>query len=86
MNPRVSQVTPLPDFRLQLVFADGQIRIFDVRPLFNYPIYQTLKSIPYFNQVKAELGTVTWPNEEDICPDRLFLDSKPATDIDLALS
>lgn len=86
MNPRVKGVTPLSDFRLRLVFTDDQVRIFDVKPLLSYPIYQPLTSLPYFNRVRAELGTVSWPNEEDICPDRLFLESQPATDRDLSVS
>ncbi|MFN6247009.1 DUF2442 domain-containing protein [Microcystis sp.] len=38
-------------------------------------MFQELKNKQYFNQVKILDGTVTWPNEQDICPDTLYLDS-----------
>ncbi len=27
----------------------------------------------YFEQVIVDAGSVTWPNEQDICPDTLYL-------------
>ncbi|WP_287693319.1 MULTISPECIES: DUF2442 domain-containing protein [unclassified Microcystis] len=44
-------------------------------PLLDFGIFQELKNKQYFNQVKILDGTVTWPNEQDICPDTLYLDS-----------
>jgi hypothetical protein len=43
-------------------------RVKEVIPLPNY-------QLQHFNQVKILDGTVTWPNEQDICPDSLYLDS-----------
>jgi hypothetical protein len=34
-----------------------------------------LQNPNYFKQVKVLDGTVTWPHEQDICPDTLYLDS-----------
>ncbi|MCH8874795.1 DUF2442 domain-containing protein, partial [candidate division KSB1 bacterium] len=30
----------------------------------------------YFRQVKVLHGTVSWPHDQDICPDTLYLDSQ----------
>ncbi|MDD2600635.1 MAG: DUF2442 domain-containing protein [Kiritimatiellae bacterium] len=36
---------------------------------------QELKDIHYFRQARVQHGTVTWPHEQDICPDTLYSDS-----------
>jgi hypothetical protein len=30
----------------------------------------------YFRQVKIQNGTVTWPNEQDIAPETIYLESE----------
>ncbi|MCA2722319.1 MAG: DUF2442 domain-containing protein [Microcystis sp. M048S1] len=65
-------------FRLelaQLIFTNEEKKIYDCSPLLDFGIFQELKNKQYFNQVKILDGTVTWPNEQDICPDTLYLDS-----------
>ncbi|MHB9028976.1 MAG: DUF2442 domain-containing protein, partial [Candidatus Latescibacterota bacterium] len=39
-------------------------------------VFQELKNIHYFKQVRGAYGTVAWPHEQDICPDTLYLDSE----------
>ena len=75
MNPRVKEVIPLPNYQLQLIFTNEEKKIYDCSPLLDFCIFQELKNQHYFNQVKVLDGTVTWPNEQDICPDTLYLDS-----------
>jgi serine protein kinase len=55
--------------------VDEEKKIYDCSPLLDFGIFQELKNQHYFNQVKVLDGTVTWPNEQDICPDTLYLDS-----------
>jgi hypothetical protein len=79
MNPRVKEVIPLPNYQLRLTFTNEETKIYDCSSLLNFGIFQELKDTPYFNQVKILDGTVTWPNEQDICPDTLYLDSVSQT-------
>ena len=37
--------------------------------------FQELKDVAYFNKVMVCDGTVAWPNEQDICPDTIYIDS-----------
>jgi len=76
MNPRVKNVEPLSDYRLRIEFADETVGIFDCRPLLDFGVFTELRDEHYFRQVRAELGTVVWPHEQDICPDTLYLDSE----------
>jgi hypothetical protein len=79
MNPRVKSVVPHDDFTLELVFGNGEVGIYDCNPLLNFGVFSELKNLDYFREVRAEGGTVVWPNEQDICPDTLYEDSRKLT-------
>jgi len=79
MNPRVADVKPLDDYRLDMVFTNHERRLFDVKPYLTIGIFQELQDAVVFNSVRAFNGTVVWPNEIDLDPDTLYLDSQPVT-------
>ena len=76
MNPRVREVMPMDDYKLRLVFTNGATGIFNCSHLLDCGVFKELKDRNYFRQARVEYGTVTWPHEQDICPDTLFLDSE----------
>lgn len=76
MLPRVKDVKPLPDFKLELTFTSGEVKVYDCRPLLDFGVFQELQDEAYFRRVKPFLGSIAWPHEQDICPDTLYLDSK----------
>lgn len=76
MNPRVSKVIPLDDYKLSLLFTNNEKGIYDCSGLLDFGVFQKLKDKNYFKRVKVLGGTVVWPDEHDICPDTLYLDSK----------
>ena len=75
MNPRVKSVRAKADYTLEIVFTNGEIGIYDCSPLLDFGVFQELKDLRYFKKATAEGGTVTWPHEQDICPDTLYADS-----------
>jgi hypothetical protein len=76
--PRVISVKAIADFQLDITFTDGDVGVFDCRPLLTFGVFQELADEAYFRQVRVFNGTVTWPHEQDICPDTLYLDSRRA--------
>lgn len=76
MNPRVIAVKANDDYSLILTFDDQDVRIYQVKPLLNFGVFKELQNLHYFKQVKVVNGTVQWANEQDICPDTLYLESK----------
>ncbi len=76
MNPRVTEVKPLADYRLEIAFSNGEVGIYDCRPLLEFGVFQELQDEAYFRQVRTAGGTVVWPHEQDICPDTLYVDSQ----------
>ena len=75
MNPRVVNVTALDNFRLKIIFNNGERRIFDVSPYMQYPAYKRLANAGYFALARPDHGTVVWPDEIDFCPDTVYLES-----------
>ena len=76
MNPRVNKVSTTDNYQLNLVFTNGEQGIYDCSSLLNFGVFKELKNKNYFIQAKVIDGTVAWPNEQDICPDTLYLESK----------
>ena len=75
MNPRISKASATDNYRLHLVFTNGEHGIYDCSNLLDFGVFKELKDKNYFNRVSVEGGTVVWPHEQDICPDTLYLDS-----------
>ncbi len=75
MNPRVKSVIASADYKLHIEFTNGEHGIYDCSHLLEFGVFRELKDRNYFKKVGAFDGTVVWPNEQDICPDTLYLDS-----------
>ncbi len=73
MNPKVMNVEPLNDFKLRVVFVNGDAKIFDVNPYLEKGIFTELKDKNYFKQVKVVAGAIQWPNEQDFSNDTLYI-------------
>jgi Protein of unknown function (DUF2442) len=75
MNPRIKSVKPTEDYQLLLQFTDGKQGLYDCKHLLDFGVFKQLKNNHYFKKVTVIDGTVSWPNEQDICPDTLYLDA-----------
>jgi len=71
---RVSRVKALDDFSLELLFSDGRQKSFDMKPFLDYPVFQPLKDLAKFKDVRIAYGTVQWGGEQDMSPDTLYLE------------
>ena len=77
MNPRVIGVKPLDNYQIELVFTNWERRLFDVKPYLSIGIFQELQDRSLFNGIRAYNGSIVWPNNLDLDPDTLYLDSLP---------
>ena len=76
MNPRVKKVVAKENYTLLVYFTNGEIGMYDVKPLFVFPIFQSLKELNIFMKVHVGNGnTVCWSEDIDISPDTISLDS-----------
>ncbi|MGH3924014.1 MAG: DUF2442 domain-containing protein [Pseudonocardiaceae bacterium] len=75
----VMGVRVLSRYILQLTFDTGEVKILDVVPLLNGPIFAELRrDYGLFGQVRVddEAGTVVWPNGADLSPRTLYSRSR----------
>lgn len=77
MSVDVVAVTPRPNFQLDLTYANGERRRFDMRPLLSIKPWTRLVNLQLFERVSTNYGTVVWPGELDIAPETLYDDSEP---------
>ena len=81
MNPRVKKVHPLKNYLLELVFDNGEVRLFDVAPYLDRGIFRELQDESFFRSATPFMGTVKWPHDQDFCPDTLYEESIPKRQI-----
>ena len=77
--PRPTAVKPNGNYTLDVTFANGEKRVFDVSPYLEYPAFQALKAVSLFMQARVEHHTVVWNDEIDMAPENLYLESAPLT-------
>jgi len=77
MNPKVIKVQPEQNYNLNLWFANGERRHFDMKPYLNFEVFQALKDQKVFNSATMFLGSVTWSNNSDLSYDTLYLGGIP---------
>ena len=76
MNPRISEVIPTDDYKLNPIFTNGEREFYDCSGLLDFGVFREFRDKNYFKRVTVLHGTTVWPNEQDICPDTLYLDSE----------
>ena len=70
--PAVVNVRPLDDYKLILIFSNGETRLFDMKPYLNKGIFVELLNISMFNTVHISFDTIEWDNNADFDPEVLY--------------
>jgi len=73
----VVRVVPREDYQLEIEFSTGEVRLFDVRPYLEKGVFSQLKDQSLFARAFVAFDTVCWPNELDIAPETLYIQSVP---------
>ena len=81
LGPRVVEVLALENYKLLLTFNNKEKRIFDASKLLGFKAFKPLNNIEFFKSVSVKYGTVAWANDIDYCPDTLYAESSPYTDV-----
>ena len=66
----------LTDFRLELSFENGEVKIYNFTPNLSHPAYKALSNHKLFTQVSVHEGEIEWVTGQDFCPHTLYLNSK----------
>ena len=69
MMIKVTAVEPLENHQLQLSFNTGDY--------LNKGIFTEFRDPTYFKSVRMAFGSIAWPNEQDLGPESLYVESRP---------
>ena len=75
--PDAVAVTAQEDYYLTVRFENGELKSFDMKPLFSHKAYKSLKDKALFSTATVQYGIVMWNNGLDIDPAWLYEDSVP---------
>lgn len=75
MKNKLTAVSPLSNFILELIFNANEVRLLDVKPYLTFGIFTELQNIDYFNKVTLFLDSIKWPNGQDFSPETLYIKS-----------
>lgn len=76
---RVTSVTPLPNYRLEVNFVDGLHGFVEMSHLImgdKAGVFAVLKDKTLFDQAHLNFGAVSWPGEIDLAPDAMHNEIK----------
>lgn len=76
MSPRIKKVSCVGKHLLEITFTNDEIKLFDVSPYLNYPVYKALQDESFFKKARVMFGTVAWSDTVDLDPDTLYLEGK----------
>jgi hypothetical protein len=79
MNPYVKKIQPLDDYRLEVLFENGERRLFDVKPYLYRGIFVRLQDRSLFRAARVVAGSVEWPGGLDLSYDTLYLEGQLVT-------
>jgi hypothetical protein len=70
----VIEVHYIRDYTVGLRFQDGTCGEVDIAPSFKGPVFEPLRDVEFFKQVRvdSEIGTIVWPNGADVAPETLY--------------
>jgi hypothetical protein len=77
VNPYVKSVKAHDNYQLELLFENGERRIFDLKPYLGRGVFARLQNRPVFQAARVVAGSVEWPGEVDLSYDTLYLESQP---------
>ena len=77
----IRNVIHVSEYKLLLSFDDGVERLVDLAEELDGEIFEPLKNIDYFKEVRVnpDLATIVWENGADMCPDFLYKIGAPVT-------
>ncbi len=72
MYVSITKAKPIENFKLELTFENGEVKLFDVKPFMDKGIFRELYDIELFETVRKSFDAIEWENEADIDPEVLY--------------
>jgi hypothetical protein len=72
MHWKVKDVKARDDYTLALTFANGERKVFDMKPYLDKGIFRELRDMRMFKTARVSFSSVAWDNEADLDPKALY--------------
>lgn len=76
MRPKAIKVKPIENYMLEIVFDNGEMKLFDVKLYLKFKQFKELEKENEFRKVRIAGLSIEWENGADICHDELYYNSK----------
>ena len=74
----ILKVTPLENFKIDVLTISGISGVFDMKPYLKGSAFKELSNESYFRLVRPAHHGIMWPNEQDISSDTIIYDIQKA--------
>jgi len=68
----VSKAEYLDNYRIKLMFNNGDTKTVDLQNELSGSVYEPLRQLDYFKQFSVKYNTVEWENGADYAPEYLY--------------
>ena len=68
----VSKAEYLDNYRIKLMFNNGNTKTVDLQNELSGSVYEPLRQLDYFKQFSVKYNTVEWENGADYAPEYLY--------------
>jgi hypothetical protein len=72
MVPSVTEVVPLSDFVLSISFENGDHGRLDMKNYLDFGVFQRLKNVDAFREVRVSFDTIEWACGVDLDPEFVY--------------
>lgn len=73
--PRIKSIKTLDNFCIEILYINGEKKLYNMKKNLEYNFYKNLNNINYFMLAKSVDTTIEWPKGEDIDPNELYNNS-----------
>lgn len=73
--PRIKKIKTLDNFCIEILYINGEKKLYNMKKNLEYSFYKNLNNISYFMLAKSVETTIEWPQGEDIDPNELYNNS-----------
>lgn len=74
---KITTIHTNDDWTLDVSFANGELRRYDIKPLLNAEAFKGLQDLAMFKTARNGGYFVGWENEADLSADTLYLEGRP---------
>ena len=70
--PSLKEAIAKENYKIELIYENGEKRVYDFTTNLEHPFYQELKDVELFLKLSVVQGEIMWESGQDFCPHTLY--------------